>query len=115
MVSTSGTLLRVRWESGEETILIPGPGTLTVVGKTRKRSPGAAKAAKVPAKAKAKTPTAKKATARKTPSKKKAAPKKSVAPAPVKRASTSSSKKAAAAKPPGKKKSSAKKSGPKAR
>lgn len=68
VLSTSGAMLRIRWESGEETSLIPGPGTLTVLGKTRKRSPGAAKvkpsrsAAKAPTRAKAKTPTTKKAT-----------------------------------------------------
>lgn len=68
VLSTSGAMLRIRWEPGEETSLIPGPGTLTVLGKTRKRSPGAAKvkpsrsAAKAPTRAKAKTPTTKKAT-----------------------------------------------------
>ena len=66
VLSTSGSMLQVRWESGEETSLIPGPGTLTVLGKTRKRSPGAAKvkpgrsAAKAPTRAKAKTPATKK-------------------------------------------------------
>ncbi len=114
VLSTSGTMLQVRWESGEETSLIPGPGTLTVLGKTRKRSPGAAKvkpgrsAAKAPTRAKAKTPATKKAT-----SKTKAAPKKSVAIRPAKMAPKSNNKKAAAAKSPSK--PPAKKSGPKAR
>lgn len=45
VVSISGSMLRVRWDSGEETSLIPGPGTLTVLGKMSKRSPSKKKAA----------------------------------------------------------------------
>lgn len=30
-----GNMLRVRWPSGEESSLVPGPGTLSVVGRTR--------------------------------------------------------------------------------
>ncbi len=119
VLSTSGSMLQVRWESGEETSLIPGPGTLTVLGKTRKRSPGAAKvkpgrsAAKAPTRAKAKTPATKKATAKKATAKTKAAPKKSAATTPAKMASKSNNKKAASANSPSK--PPAKKSGPKAR
>jgi len=114
VLSTSGTMLQIRWESGEETSLIPGPGVLTVLGKTRKRSPGAAKvkpgrsAAKAPTRAKAKTPTTQKATANR-----RAALKKSVATMPAKMAPKSKIKKATAAKSPSK--PPAKKSGPKAR
>ena len=114
VVSTSGSMLQVRWASGEETSLIPGPGTLTVLGKTRKRSPGAAKvtpgrsAAKAPTRAKAKPPMTKKSAA-----KTKAAPKKSVTTTPAKKAPRSNNKKAAAAKSPSK--PPAKKAGPKAR
>jgi hypothetical protein len=31
VVALSGSLIRVRWESGAETNVIPGPGTLSVV------------------------------------------------------------------------------------
>src|SRR3712207_5848318 len=35
----AGSMLRVRWASGEESTVIPGPGTLTVLGPaTRGRS-----------------------------------------------------------------------------
>jgi Domain of unknown function (DUF1918) len=30
-----GHLLRVRWSSGEESTFTPGPGSVTVIGKTR--------------------------------------------------------------------------------
>jgi hypothetical protein len=42
VVSASGSILRIRWDSGDETGLIPGPGTLTVL-KTRQQNAGAKK------------------------------------------------------------------------
>ena len=55
VVALSGSLIRVRWESGAETNVIPGPGTLSVV-------PSAKQPAKKPkAKAAKKSVPAKKA------------------------------------------------------
>ena len=55
VVALSGSLIRVRWESGAETNVIPGPGTLSVV-------PSAKQPAKKPkAKATKKSAPAKKA------------------------------------------------------
>jgi hypothetical protein len=55
VVGLSGSLIRVRWESGAETNVIPGPGTLSVV-------PSAKQPAKKPkAKATKKSTPAKKA------------------------------------------------------
>ena len=48
VTSVSGSLLRIKWSTGEETTMIPGPGAVTVVGKVRK-APG--KKAAAPAKA----------------------------------------------------------------
>jgi hypothetical protein len=55
VVALSGSLIRVRWESGAETNVIPGPGTLSVVPSAKKQAAAKkpkAKAAKksVPAK-----------------------------------------------------------------
>ena len=36
VVGLSGSLIRVRWESGAETNVIPGPGTLSVVPSAKK-------------------------------------------------------------------------------
>jgi len=59
-----GHLLRVQWSTGEESTFTPGPGSLTVVGKTRVRATKKAPSKKTPSK---KTPS------KKTPSKKAAA------------------------------------------
>src|SRR5215212_293525 len=60
----TGTMLRVRWAPNEESTVIPGPGTLTVLGRaTRKASPPR----------KQTTAAAKKATSKNTPSKRPAA------------------------------------------
>ena len=42
VTAVSGNLLRIKWATGEETSLIPGPGAVTVVGRTR--TPAAKKA-----------------------------------------------------------------------
>jgi hypothetical protein len=63
-----GSLLRVRWSTGEESTFTPGPGSLTVVGKARLR---ATKATPSKERSPASTKTAKKVTG-----KKKAIPKK---------------------------------------
>jgi len=46
VTSVSGALLRIKWSTGEETTMIPGPGSIEVIGKVRK-APGK----KAPAKA----------------------------------------------------------------
>ncbi len=36
VISVSGALLHVRWSTGEETTMVPGPGSVAVIGKVRK-------------------------------------------------------------------------------
>jgi hypothetical protein len=71
-----GRLLRIRWATGEETTVAPGPGSVAVVskgkGSSSKKAVAPAKSTKAPAKK-----TAKKAT--------KAAPKAVKASAPAKK------------------------------
>ena len=55
-----GHLLRVQWSTGEESTFTPGPGSLTVVGKTRVRATKKAPSKKTPSK---KTPSKKAAAA----------------------------------------------------
>ena len=47
----SGVRYQVRWEAGETSVISPGPGTLTVVGRTNGKKP-AAKAKKATTKKK---------------------------------------------------------------
>jgi len=54
-----GGLLRIKWSTGEESIVAPGPGAIAVVGKVRAPS---GKKATAPAKAAKATKSAKKAT-----------------------------------------------------
>ena len=35
VTAVSGNMLRVKWSTGEETSLIPGPGSVTVLGRAR--------------------------------------------------------------------------------
>lgn len=49
VVALSGSLIRVRWESGAETNVIPGPGTLSVVPSAKKQAATAAKKPKAKA------------------------------------------------------------------
>jgi hypothetical protein len=44
VTGVTGSMLRVRWASDEETTVIPGPGTLAVLGRTA-RTTGAPKRA----------------------------------------------------------------------
>ena len=55
-----GHLMRVQWSTGEESTFTPGPGSLTVVGKTRVRATKKAPSKKTPSK---KTPSKKAAAA----------------------------------------------------
>ena len=65
-----GQMISVRWSSGEESSIVPGPGTLTVVGRATPRTKAAAKQKKKAA------PARKKAAKRAAPARKKAAPSK---------------------------------------
>ena len=71
VTAVSGTMLRIKWSTGEETSLIPGPGAVTVLGRARTAS---AKTADVGVAKKAASGTAKKS-AKATPSAKKPAKK----------------------------------------
>ena len=79
-----GQMISVRWSSGEESSIVPGPGTLTVVGRWTAR-PKAAAAKKKPA------------AARKRPAKKRAVPAKKRA-VPAKKKKAAAKKKAVPAK-----------------
>ena len=97
-----GSMLRVRWPSQEETIVIPGPGTLTVLASSGDDAPSAVPPGQpAPKKAAAKKAAPKKAAP------KKAAPKKAVAKAAPKKAAPK-----AAAKKAAPKKAAAKKAAP---
>jgi len=36
VTSVTGALLHIRWSTGEETTMVPGPGSVMVIGKVRK-------------------------------------------------------------------------------
>jgi hypothetical protein len=102
VVAVAGTLLTIRWGSGEESTLIPGPGSMRVVqggGRASKNSPAK--------KAPAKTATAKKVPAKKAPAKKAPAKKAAKASQPAK-AQKAAPKKATAQKAPAAKKATKK-------
>jgi hypothetical protein len=56
-----GQLLRIRWSTGEESSIVPGPGAVAVIGKVR-----ASSSKKAPAKVAKATESAKKATKKPT-------------------------------------------------
>jgi hypothetical protein len=121
VLHVSGGLLRLRWDNGEETTLVPGPGALRVLSGTRsravtKRTPAKRTATKAPAKraatkkASPKKASPKKAAVRTTTARTtatKAAPKKVAA----KKAAPKKAAPAAAAKKTGGKKGKKKKKG----
>ena len=37
VTALSGSMLTVRWSSGQESMFVPGPGSLTVVGRAAKK------------------------------------------------------------------------------
>ena len=85
VTALTGSMVRVRWPSGDETMVIPAPGTLTVLAAATKRTPvpkreRAAPRRVPPKKTAAKKPAAKKtssdrATSKQMATTKKAAPK----------------------------------------
>jgi len=46
VTGATGSMLRVRWSTGEESSFIPGPGAVTVMGKVRTPAKKAAKTTK---------------------------------------------------------------------
>jgi len=110
VTATHDQLLTVRWDSGEESSLIPGPGVLSVVGRSRGRKTASrqATAAKktqgpkspaVGSSSKTRAPGSKVAAPKQTAVTNKAASKKTVAKKPAKvatRKQTAVTKKAAA-------------------
>jgi hypothetical protein len=100
VVAVSGSLLRIRWASGEESSLIPGPGTINVLKSGSGSAPATKKAA------------AKKATPKKAPPAKKAKAPAKKAKAPAKKASVPAKKAKAPAKKAAPKKASKKAKAP---
>jgi hypothetical protein len=99
VTGVSGSLLRVRWATGEESSFVPGPGAVTVIGKARLPSrTGSRNVAAKKAPAKKARPTVKKAPVKKAPVKKGArAPKKQFkVQRPTKAAKRSSTKRSTA-------------------
>ena len=104
VLRVTGSMMRVRWPSDEETTIVPGPGTVTVVsaaGAAKKSAP-----AKKSGPAKKKSATKKSGPAKKKAAAKRSAPKKAAA---KKTAPKKAAKKSAAKKGGAKKKTSAKK------
>lgn len=57
VIGISGRLLRIRWDDGEESSLVPGPGTLNVLGRGKKtnRKKSSKPRSKAPSKARSKS------------------------------------------------------------
>ena len=71
-----GQLLRVRWSSGEESTFTPGPGSVTVVGRTRVTPRKKVTSKKAAASKKKKATAGNKKATKKAVAKKNAAPRK---------------------------------------
>ena len=69
VTAVTGSILRVRWPSGENTMVVPAPGTLTVLASSGDKASAAARK-RVATKRPAKKAPAKKAPAKKAPAKK---------------------------------------------
>ena len=64
----TGSMVRVRWTAGQETMVIPAPGTLTVLAPSKKRAPKARRKPAAPGRVSAeKTATKKGATKKASP------------------------------------------------
>ena len=48
VIAIQGRMMTVRWDSGEESKLVPGPGAITVLGRGRLPSPALAGSASAP-------------------------------------------------------------------
>jgi len=69
----TGSMVQVRWPAGQETTVIPAPGTLTVLAASKKRAPKATRKPTAPGRVSAEKATTKAGEARK-PAPKKAPP-----------------------------------------
>ena len=80
VTAVTGSMVRVRWPSGEETTMVPAPGTLTVLASSGDQAPAVRRERAAPQRAAAKKAAAKTGASKKAaPTKaapKKAAPKK---------------------------------------
>jgi hypothetical protein len=65
VTAVTGSMVRVRWPSGEETTVVPAPGTLTVLASPRDQAPAVRRERAAPKRAAAKKAAAKKAAATK--------------------------------------------------
>ena len=95
VIAIQGRMMSVRWDSGEESKLVPGPGAITVLGRGRLPSPALAGSASAPApratarapgRAKSAPKKAAKKAAKKVPAKKAPAKATKSAKAPAKKA-----------------------------
>ena len=110
ITAMTGAMLRVRWETEDETTVIPAPGTLTVLA----TAPPTVPPQRAVAKRGAPTKTAAKKTTAKTAAKKKAATKTAAKKTTAKTAAKQTAAKQTAAKQTAAKKTAAKKSARKA-
>ena len=69
VTGVTGSMLRVRWSSEEETSVVPAPGTLTVLGRSGPKASSPGKKAAPSTKAGTRTSATKKVTSSKAPSK----------------------------------------------
>jgi topoisomerase IA-like protein len=73
VTAVTGSMVRVRWPSGEETTVVPAPGTLTVLASSAAQSPAVRREHAAPGRATAKKAATKKAATKNTATAKKAA------------------------------------------
>ena len=66
----TGSMVRVRWTAGQETMVIPAPGTLTVLAPSKKRAPKARRNPAAPGRVSAEKTATKKGATKKSASKK---------------------------------------------
>jgi hypothetical protein len=76
VTAVTGSMVRVRWSSGEETTVVPAPGTLTVLASAGDQAPAVRRERGAPKKAAPKTAAPKTAVTKKTATAKKGATKK---------------------------------------
>lgn len=70
VTAVTGAMVRVRWPAGEETTVVPAPGTLTVLASLGDQAPGVRRERVAPERTAAKKAAAKKAWAKKSAPKK---------------------------------------------
>jgi hypothetical protein len=78
VIAVTGSMVRVRWPSGEETTVVPAPGTLTVLASSGDQAPALRRERAAPKKAAPKKAAPNEAVTKKTATKKTARAKKGV-------------------------------------